>query len=174
MGLFGTLLAKKVGYMRSSLSNRDLNRLIADKLGDLDKDENNYSNAYNQRVYHSTMHQAHLQMQSIESIEFYLKVKLVRLIENNKAIIAALEKELQQLHSERKKVLSDTKHTVLKTDGKDVKQLKYLLKQKEEEQINRRINEVKSTIKRCRELKETFVKVGSTSVHDFNIIRSIV
>ncbi|MBS3137453.1 hypothetical protein J4232_03400 [Candidatus Woesearchaeota archaeon] len=174
MGLFGTLLAKKVGYMRSSLSNRDLNRMIAEKLGDLDKDEGNYSNAYNQRVYHSTVHQANLQIQSIESIDFYLKVKLVRLIENNKSIINELEKELHKLHSERKKILSNAKHAVLKTDSKDVKQLKYLLQQKEQDQINRKINEIKSTIKRCHELKGEFVKVGNKNVHDFHIIRSII
>jgi hypothetical protein len=174
MGLLGTLFAKKIGYLRSSLSNRDLNRMISNQLVNLDKDEGNYSNAYNNRIYHSTIHQAHLQMQSIESIEFYLKVKIVRLMENNKYIIGQLEKELKQLYYENKKLISNNKNVILKTDSNDVKQLKYVLQQKEKEQINRKINEVKSTIKRCQELREEFVKAGNKSVHDFHVIRSNV
>ena len=104
MGLFGTFVARKLGYMRSSLSNRDLNRLISDKISELDKDEQNAEDALKQKLYHTITHKFNLQLQTIETIDFYLKVKTVRIMEQNKHAMQEIKNEIS--HSLERRVFN--------------------------------------------------------------------
>ncbi len=172
MGLFGTFVARKVGYMRSSLSNRDLNRLIIEKINELDKDEQNTLSAFQNKVHHSVPHQFHLQLNTMETITFYLNVKVVRLLEENKKMIDQMKTEIKQLEQEKRKFAQEGKYAFKNTDNDEIKQLKHVLFQKENDAIIRKITAVKEVLRKCEEFRTTLIKSANKTIQDTHVIRS--
>jgi len=171
MGLFGTFVARKLGYMRSSLSNRDLNRLISDKISELDKDEQNAEDALKQKLYHTITHKFNLQLQTIETIDFYLKVKTVRIMEQNKHAMQEIKNEISHWESERKKWQHSQQHSKT-ADTNEIRQLKHILHTKELDNFNRKINELKQALNKCEEFEKSIKANSIKQIKDYNIIRS--
>lgn len=99
MGLF-RFFARDIGYLKTIHSNREIDRLIVHRLRELEIEELKALRSKRENNYHNLISELHKQVQLLESIEFYIKVKFIRILENNKS-------NMEQLVLRKKQVLEN-------------------------------------------------------------------
>ena len=109
-------LARSLGYLKTIHSNREIDRIIVNRLRQLEIEELKALRSKKEDKYHNLIAELHKQVQLLESIEFYIKVKFIRILDNNRGNMEKLKLrktdvlyKRKDLHSQTRKILSQTK-----------------------------------------------------------------
>ncbi len=96
--------ARDIGYLKTIHSNREIDRLIVHRLRELEIEELKALRSKRENKYHNLISELHKQVQLLESIEFYIKVKFIRILENNRSNQEQLMLRKKQILEKRRQL----------------------------------------------------------------------
>ncbi|MBI3032908.1 hypothetical protein HYY69_05505 [Candidatus Woesearchaeota archaeon] len=167
MGIF-RFFARDIGYLKTIHSNREIDRLIVNRLRELEIQELKALRSKKENKYHNLISELHKQVQLLESIEFYIKVKFIRILENNKSNMQQLMLRKNQVFEQRRqlhKEFDQAVHHVQQTKG-DISGIKTAFSQ-HDAQLKRMIEQIDDMIRVSKDMTFEIKKTCRRNLRDF-------